>query len=203
VITAGGPDFEAADVFAGIRNTAELQMALINEGLGETTRPIYYFACDEASGGLEMANYLFELPNQYIVPGSHRACGPFDFTAFRAAADDVAARKHPVIAMGNSRADQFLYNLWGGSRGDAPLSERLVVVIGMVPSSRLTRRPPSPAAAPRGRPCHSHGPGRFPSSWAATPAPSKPPASPPVAAPRLKICAPTLTLTLTRSRTRT
>ena len=81
VITAGGPDFEAPDVFAGIRNTVELQMALINEGLGETTRPLYYFACDEASGGLEMANYLFELPNQYIVPGSHRACGPFDFSA--------------------------------------------------------------------------------------------------------------------------
>ena len=132
VITAGGPDFEAPDVFAGIRNTVELQMALINEGLGETTRPLYYFACDEASGGLEMANYLFELPNQYIVPGSHRACGPFDFSAFRAAADDVAARKHPVIAMGNSRADQFLFNLWGGSRGDAQLSDRLVVVIGMV-----------------------------------------------------------------------
>ena len=34
----------------------------------------------------------------------------------------------------------------------------------LVPSSRLTRRPPSPAAAPRGYPCHSHGPGRFPSS---------------------------------------
>ena len=30
-----------------------------------------------------------------------------------------------------------------------------------VPSSRLTWRPPSPAAAPRGHPCHSHGPGRF------------------------------------------
>ena len=130
--TTGGPDFEAPDVFAGIRNTVELQMALINEGLGETTRPIYYFACDEASGGLEMANYLFELPNQYIVPGSHRACGPFDFTAFRAAAEDVAARKHPVIAMGDSRTDQFLFNLWGGSGGDVKLSERLVVVIGVV-----------------------------------------------------------------------
>ena len=33
-----------------------------------------------------------------------------------------------------------------------------------VPSRRLTRRPPSPAAAPHGQPCHSHGPGRFPSS---------------------------------------
>ena len=33
-----------------------------------------------------------------------------------------------------------------------------------VPSSRLTRRPPSPAAAPRGHPCHSHGSARFPSS---------------------------------------
>ena len=33
-----------------------------------------------------------------------------------------------------------------------------------VPSSRLTRRPPSPAVAPHGRSCHSHGPGRFPSS---------------------------------------
>ena len=128
----GGPDFEAPDVFAGIRNKAELQMALINEGLGEMTRPIYYFACDEASGGLEMANYLFELPNDYIVPGSHRACGPFDFTAFRAAAEDVATRKHPVIAMGDSRTDQFLFNLWGGSGGDAKLSERLVVVIGVV-----------------------------------------------------------------------
>jgi hypothetical protein len=31
-------------------------------------------------------------------------------------------------------------------------------------SSRLTRRPPSPAAAPRGPPCHSYRPGRFPSS---------------------------------------
>ena len=30
----------------------------------------------------------------------------------------------------------------------------------LVPSSRLTRRPPSPAAAPHCPPCHSHGPGR-------------------------------------------
>ena len=63
--------------------------------------------------------------------------------------------------------------------------------ISYVPSSRLTRRPPSPAAAPRGHPCHGHGPGRFLSSWAVAPAPSKPPASPPKAAPRLRICAPT------------
>ena len=40
------------------------------------------------------------------------------------AADDVAARKHPVIAMGNSRADQFLFNLWGGSRASVPVSVR-------------------------------------------------------------------------------
>ena len=33
-----------------------------------------------------------------------------------------------------------------------------------VPSSRLTRRPPSPAAAARGHPCHTHGPAHFPSS---------------------------------------
>jgi len=61
-----------------------------------------------------------------------------------------------------------------------------------VPSSRLTRRPPSPAVAPHGQPCHSHGPGRFPTSWAAAPAlspwaaapvPSKPPGSPRKAAP--------------------
>ena len=45
--------------------------------------------------------------------------------------------------------------------------------------------------APRGYPCHSHGPGRFPSSWAMAPAPSKPPASPSRAAPRLRTCAPT------------
>ena len=130
--TTGGPGFVAPDVFAGIRNTVELQMSLINEGHGEMTRPIYYFSCDEASGGLEMANYLFELPNHYIVPGSHRACGPFDFTAFRAAAEDVATRKHPVIALGDSRTDHFLFNLWGGSGGGAKLSERLVVIIGVV-----------------------------------------------------------------------
>jgi Gtp-binding protein of the ras superfamily involved in termination of M-phase len=58
-----------------------------------------------------------------------------------------------------------------------------------VTSSRLTRRPPSAAAALHGHPCHSHWPGRFPSSWAVAPAPSKPPASPSVAAPRLRICA--------------
>ena len=52
-----------------------------------------------------------------------------------------------------------------------------------VPSSRLTRRSPSPAAAPHGHPCHGHGPGRSPFSWAVVPAPSKPPASPPEAAP--------------------
>ena len=33
-----------------------------------------------------------------------------------------------------------------------------------VPSSRWTRRLPSKAAAARGHPCHSQGPGRFPSS---------------------------------------
>ena len=33
-----------------------------------------------------------------------------------------------------------------------------------VPASRLTRRPPSAAAAPHGHPCHSHGTGRSPSS---------------------------------------
>ena len=58
------------------------------------------------------------------------------------------------------------------------------------PSSRLTRRPPSPAAAPHGHPCHSYGPGRSPSSCAVASAPSKPPASPLKAAPRLTICAP-------------
>ena len=42
--------------------------------------------------------------------------------------------------------------------------ERMWVFGGFVPSSRLTRRPPSPAAAPRGPPCHSYRPGRFPSS---------------------------------------
>ena len=61
-----------------------------------------------------------------------------------------------------------------------------------VPSRRLTRRPPSPAAAPHGQPCHSHGPGRLPtcwavapalSSWAAALAPSKPPVRPPKASP--------------------
>ena len=40
-------------------------------------------------------------------------------------------------------------------------------------------------------PCHSHGAGRPAWSWAAPPAASKPPASPPVALPRLRICAPT------------
>ena len=64
-----------------------------------------------------------------------------------------------------------------------------------VRSSRLTRRPPSPAAAPHGHPCHSHGPARFPSSWAVAPAPSKPPTSHPVALPRLRIWILTLTLT--------
>ena len=55
--------------------------------------------------------------------------------------------------------------------------------------SGLRSRPPSAAAAPHGHSCHSHGPGRFPSSWAVAAAPLKPPASPPVAAPRLRICA--------------
>ena len=35
---------------------------------------------------------------------------------------------------------------------------------GNVASSRLTRQPPSAAAAPHGQPCPSHGPGRVPSS---------------------------------------
>ena len=51
------------------------------------------------------------------------------------------------------------------------------------PSSRLTRRPPSPAAAPHGHPCHSHGPGRSPASWPVAPVPSNPQARPPKAAP--------------------
>ena len=55
--------------------------------------------------------------------------------------------------------------------------------------SGLRSRPPSAAAAPHGHSCHSHGPGRFPSSWAVAPTPSKPPDSPQVAAPRLRICA--------------
>jgi hypothetical protein len=39
------------------------------------------------------------------------------------------------------------------------------IVIPIVgPSSRLTRRPPWPAATLHGHPCHSHGPARFPSS---------------------------------------
>ena len=62
--------------------------------------------------------------------------------------------------------------------------------MALAPSSRLTRRPPSPAAAPRGRPCHSLGPGSSLSSWAAALAPSKPLACPPKVAPRLRICAP-------------
>ena len=36
--------------------------------------------------------------------------------------------------------------------------------VSTVPSSRLTRRPPSKAAASRGHSCHSQGPGRFPAS---------------------------------------
>ena len=72
-----------------------------------------------------------------------------------------------------------------------PSTHVLTLTLTQVPSAGLTRRPPSPEAAPHGRPCHSHGPVRFPSSWAVAPAPSKPPASPPVAAPRLRICAPT------------
>ena len=60
----------------------------------------------------------------------------------------------------------------------------------VVPSSRPTRRPPSPAAAFHGHPCHSHGPGRFPSPRQ-RPQPLRTTASPPKAAPRLRICAPT------------
>ena len=78
-----------------------------------------------------------------------------------------------------------------GNPGARGLLRALLGVAPHVPSSRLTRRPPSPAAAPRGRSCHSHGPGRFPFSWAVAPAASRPPASPPVVLPRLRICAPT------------
>ena len=70
-------------------------------------------------------------------------------------------------------------------------TEDHIYVQTSVSSSRLTRRPLSPAGAPHGHSCHRHGPGRSHSSWAVAPAPSKPPASPPVAAPRLRICAPT------------
>ena len=37
--TTGGPEFEAPDVYTGIRNTDELQMAMIDMGLGEKTPP--------------------------------------------------------------------------------------------------------------------------------------------------------------------
>ena len=56
---------------------------------------------------------------------------------------------------------------------------------------RKTDEAPSAAARPRRNPCHSHGPGCSPSSWAAPPAPSKPPTRPPVVLPRLRVCAPT------------
>ena len=70
-------------------------------------------------------------------------------------------------------------------------TEDHIYVQTSVSSSRLTRRPLSPAGAPHGHSCHRHGPGRSHSSWAVAPAPSKPPASPPVTLPRLRTCAPT------------
>ena len=39
-----------------------------------------------------------------------------------------------------------------------------VLLRAQYPQAGLTRRPPSPEAAPHGRPCRSQGPGRFPSS---------------------------------------
>jgi hypothetical protein len=65
----------------------------------------------------------------------------------------------------------------GNGRGSLPFGHP------GVPSSGLRWRPPSPAAAPHCPPCHSHGPGQLLSSWAAPPAASKLPASPPKAAP--------------------
>ena len=41
---------------------------------------------------------------------------------------------------------------------------RVMQLSQQVPSSRLTRRPPSAVAALHGHPCHSQRPGRFPSS---------------------------------------
>ena len=50
--------------------------------------------------------------------------------------------------------------LFGGSDGKTSLRDLHVLVY----VTWLTRRPPSPAAAPHGHFCHSHGPARFPSS---------------------------------------
>ena len=55
-------------------------------------------------------------------------------------------------------------NITVSTVGLAPQVYSLLRALPRVPSSRLTRRPPSRAAAPHGHPCHSQGPGRFPSS---------------------------------------
>ena len=88
---------------------------------------------------------------------------------------------HPLVQYEESEA-------WPGRRTDAVAALRGI---------GRTLKPVDTAAAlgsgstTRGHPCHRNGPGRFPSSWAVAPAPSKPPASPPMAAPRLRVGAPT------------
>ena len=125
--TPGGAGFQQpASVYENISNADALQVELIEQGFGEYTTPIYYLPCDRASGGAEFAAHLLRLPSQYLVPGS-AACGPFDMDAFAAQQEEVAARKHPVVALGDVDAAAFVSGLW--ERG---ISTRLVIVLGVV-----------------------------------------------------------------------
>ena len=125
--TPGGAGFQQpASVYDNISNADALQVELIEQGFGEYTTPIYYLPCDRASGGAEFAEHLLQLPLQYLVPGS-AACGPFDMDAFAAQQDEVASRKHPVVALGDVDAAAFVSGLW--ERG---ISTRLVIVLGVV-----------------------------------------------------------------------
>ena len=120
--TGGGNSFQHPDLFDGIANVDDFTMGLIEIGMAERTKPIYYFVCDEAAAGNEIGEYLMKLPSKYIVPGS-KLCEPFDFDEFEAAKDEVDTRQHPVLAMGDGRTDKFMHTLW--SKG---ISKRMVIV---------------------------------------------------------------------------
>ena len=120
--TPGGPGFAAPDtlLYDNISNADELQMSLINLGFGEYTTPIYYFPCDRGAGGAEFAAHLMRLPSRYLLPGS-AVCAPFDMDALAARQEIAAGRTHPMLALGDTDAARFIYELW--ERG---LSRRMV-----------------------------------------------------------------------------
>ena len=117
-----------------------VNIPLINLGFGEYTTPIYYFPCDSGEGGAEFAAHLMRLPSRYLLPGS-AVCAPFDMDALAARQEIAAGRTHPMLALGDTDAARFIYELW--ERG---LSRRMV-------SLAWSRTHCSACTGPR----HSHG----------------------------------------------